>query len=87
MGAPATRIVEEAQQGAYDLIVMGTHGRTGLSHMLIGSVAERVVRTSGCPVLTVPAKSAGLSAHLGPPTERFTPTGADDANLARPHDE
>jgi nucleotide-binding universal stress UspA family protein len=84
MGAPATRIVEEAQQGGYDLIVMGTHGRTGLSHMLIGSVAERVVRTSGCPVLTVPGKLAGISAHLGPPTEKFAPRGGADANLARP---
>jgi universal stress protein A len=36
-----------------DLIVMATHGRTGLSHLLIGSVAERVVRTAPCPVLTI----------------------------------
>lgn len=39
----------------YDLIVMGTHGRTGLRHALIGSVAEKLVRTSPCPVLTVRA--------------------------------
>lgn len=37
-----------------DLIVMGTHGRTGLPHLLLGSVAERVVRTASCPVMTVP---------------------------------
>ena len=37
----------------FDLIVMGTHGRTGLKHALMGSVAEKVVRTSPCPVLTV----------------------------------
>jgi len=36
-----------------DLIVMGTHGRTGVAHLLMGSVAERVVRTATCPVLTV----------------------------------
>lgn len=36
-----------------DLIVMGAHGRTGLGHLLIGSVTERVVRKSSCPVLTV----------------------------------
>jgi nucleotide-binding universal stress UspA family protein len=36
-----------------ELIVMGTHGRTGVSHLLVGSVAERVVRTAPCPVLTV----------------------------------
>jgi nucleotide-binding universal stress UspA family protein len=43
-----------------DLIVMATHGRTGLSHLLIGSLAERVVRTAPCPVLTIrpPAKQA-----------------------------
>lgn len=42
-----------ARENGVDLIVMGTHGRTGLSHLLIGSVAERVVRTAPCPVLTV----------------------------------
>jgi nucleotide-binding universal stress UspA family protein len=52
MGAPAKRIVEHAREIGADLIVMGTHGRTGLSHLLLGSVAERVVRTSSCPVLT-----------------------------------
>jgi nucleotide-binding universal stress UspA family protein len=53
IGGPAIAITEEAKAGAYDLIVMGTHGRTGLSHLFIGSVAERVVRTARCPVLTV----------------------------------
>jgi universal stress protein A len=52
-GAPAQTIVEVANNSATDLIVIATHGRTGLSHMLIGSVAERVVRLAGCPVLTV----------------------------------
>jgi nucleotide-binding universal stress UspA family protein len=37
-----------------DLIVVGTHGRTGIAHAMLGSVAERVVRRAGCPVLTVP---------------------------------
>jgi universal stress protein A len=40
------------ERGA-DLIVMGTHGRSGLSHLFLGSVAERVVRTAPCPVLTI----------------------------------
>jgi nucleotide-binding universal stress UspA family protein len=44
-------ILEQAPH--FDLIVMGTHGRTGLKHALMGSVAEKVVRTSPCPVLTV----------------------------------
>ncbi|MDE0205602.1 MAG: universal stress protein [Candidatus Tectomicrobia bacterium] len=53
-GAPAQQIVETARREGADLIVMGTHGRTGLSHLLIGSVAERVVRLAPCPVLVVP---------------------------------
>lgn len=46
-------IVRFAKEGEFGLIVMGTHGRSGLKHLLIGSVAERVVRTAPCPVLTV----------------------------------
>ena len=53
IGAAAPEIVRFAQEGGYDLIVMGTHGRTGLKHVLLGSIAERVVRTSTLPVLTV----------------------------------
>jgi universal stress protein A len=51
--APADEIVRYAQENEIDLIVMGTHGRKGVAHMLLGSVAERVVRTAPCPVLTV----------------------------------
>ena len=53
IGAPALAIIEEAQKDGFDLIVMGTHGHTGLKHLLIGSVAERVVRSAPCPVLTI----------------------------------
>jgi len=52
-GHPAETIVHVAQDRGTDLIVMGTHGRTGLQHVLLGSVAERVVRLAACPVLTV----------------------------------
>ena len=52
-GTPFVAIVQEARVANADLIVMGTHGRTGIKHMLIGSVAERVVRKAGCPVLVV----------------------------------
>jgi nucleotide-binding universal stress UspA family protein len=52
-GSPAKRIVDRAKEDGADLIVMGTHGRGGLGHLLIGSVAERVVRTAACPVLTI----------------------------------
>jgi nucleotide-binding universal stress UspA family protein len=51
--AKAAAIVEYAKENTIDLIVMGTHGRGAISHLLLGSVAERVVRTAGCPVLSV----------------------------------
>jgi nucleotide-binding universal stress UspA family protein len=53
VGRPADAIVQFAQERNVNLIVMATHGRTGLEHMLIGSVAEKVVRLAPCPVLTV----------------------------------
>jgi nucleotide-binding universal stress UspA family protein len=58
-GAPWSTIVDSARAGSYDLIVIGTHGRKGLSRALIGSVAERVVRHAHCPVLTVRTPGAG----------------------------
>jgi nucleotide-binding universal stress UspA family protein len=51
--APASAIVEYAKSNGIDLIVVGTHGRRAVAHLLMGSVAERVVRTAPCPVLTV----------------------------------
>ncbi len=52
-GSPKVEIVRYARQHDVDLIVLATHGRSGLAHVLIGSVAESVVRTAPCPVLTV----------------------------------
>jgi universal stress protein A len=52
VGDPATEIVRVAQEEQADLIVMGTHGRTGLTRLLMGSVAEAVIRRAPCPVLT-----------------------------------
>ena len=52
-GAPATAITQYAKDEGIDLIIMGTRGRGGVAHLLLGSVAERVVRTAPCPVLTV----------------------------------
>jgi nucleotide-binding universal stress UspA family protein len=54
-GLPADEILRAARRARADLIVMGTHGRTGVSRVFMGSVAERVVRESRCPVLTVRA--------------------------------
>ena len=53
VGVPFMEIINTAQSEGADLIVMGTHGRTGLSHMLMGSVAERVVRKANSAVLTI----------------------------------
>jgi nucleotide-binding universal stress UspA family protein len=53
MGTPWKEIVAVAEETRADLIVMGTHGRRGVARALIGSVAERVVRSAPCPVLTV----------------------------------
>jgi universal stress protein A len=53
IGKPSRVIIARAQTGGFDLIVMGTHGYTGLSHLFLGSVAEHVVRTAPCPVLTM----------------------------------
>jgi nucleotide-binding universal stress UspA family protein len=52
-GSPLVAIIRYAREHNIDLIVLGTHGRTGLSHVLLGSVAENVVRKAPCPVLTV----------------------------------
>jgi nucleotide-binding universal stress UspA family protein len=56
-GEPADAILRMARQEKVDLIVMGTHGRTGLSHLLLGSTAEAVVRAAACPVFTVRASA------------------------------
>ena len=52
-GSPVETIVAYAEDLRVDLLVIATHGRTGLSHVLLGSVAERIVREAPCPVLTV----------------------------------
>ncbi len=53
VATPYAEILDYAARNDVDLIVMGTHGRGGVSHMLLGSIAERVVRRAPCPVLTV----------------------------------
>jgi nucleotide-binding universal stress UspA family protein len=52
-GVPFVEIIQTAKERNADLIVIGTHGRTGIDHMLFGSTAEKVVRKAACPVLTV----------------------------------
>lgn len=53
VGIPADEIIKVAMKKRIDVIVMGTHGRTGISHMVIGSVTEKVIRASPCPVLCI----------------------------------
>jgi len=61
-GRVTRQIVDYARRNSIDLIVVGTHGRTGVSHALLGSVAEAVTRRARCRVLTVPATLAGTPA-------------------------
>jgi K+-sensing histidine kinase KdpD len=63
-GRVASQILDYARRHAVELIVLGTHGRTGASRAILGSVAEAVVRRASCRVLTVPATPAGAP---GPP--------------------
>lgn len=67
-GQPAAQIVRYAERHGIDLIVVGTHGRTGFTRVLLGSVAERVLRTAPCPVLTVTREPRG-----GPQVEAAEP--------------
>ncbi|MCG8403919.1 MAG: universal stress protein [Phycisphaerales bacterium] len=53
VGRPFMEIIRYARENEIDLIVIGTHGRSGLKHVLLGSVAEKVVRKAPCPVLTI----------------------------------
>lgn len=57
-GAPYERILDYADQEGADMVVMGTHGRTGVDRYLLGSVTEKIVRTADIPVLTVRAEEA-----------------------------
>ena len=61
-GVPFAEIGKAAAERKADLIVMGTHGRTGLAHVALGSTAERVVRSAPCPVLTVKARGVTTEA-------------------------
>jgi nucleotide-binding universal stress UspA family protein len=59
VGDPAHEILALADRGAYDLIVVGTHGRTGAQRFLLGSVAAKVLRQAPCPVITVNQSAEG----------------------------
>lgn len=52
-GIPYEEVIKKAEEVGASLIVLGTHGRTGLDHLIFGSTAERIVRSASCPVLTI----------------------------------
>ena len=62
-GAPYSSVIAAIEEGGYDLVIMGTHGRTGVAHLVMGSVAEKVVRHCPCPVMTVRAAEAPAEAE------------------------
>jgi nucleotide-binding universal stress UspA family protein len=68
-GDTATQILRVAQETGCDMIVLGTHGRTGLGRLLMGSVAEQVLRMAPCPVLTVRAPFPASESAGGPAPE------------------
>lgn len=72
-GPCAGEICNFAQEGGFELIVMGTHGRRGLNRMLLGSVTERVLRSAHCPVLTMRADARATQAE---PAKGTGATGA-----------
>jgi nucleotide-binding universal stress UspA family protein len=55
-GFPSRELVKHAEKTSAELIVVGTHGRTGIQHVVLGSVAERVVQRASCPVLVIPQR-------------------------------
>jgi nucleotide-binding universal stress UspA family protein len=75
VGTPAAEIVRYAENREIDLIVMGTHGRTGLPHLLMGSVAEQVVRLAPCKVMLVkqPKRVAAVSGRTDTSIEASAP--------------
>jgi nucleotide-binding universal stress UspA family protein len=72
-GDPAAEILHAADESKCDVIVLGTHGRTGLARLLMGSVAEQVVRQARCPVLTVRLPAARATPHGPVPEEAAEP--------------
>jgi universal stress protein A len=74
-GTPTQTIVDTAGAQAVDLIIMGTHGRTGLAHVFLGSVAEHVIRQAPCPVLVI---------RRAPDIPDTTPATSEDALPEQP---
>jgi len=80
--APATAIVEYARTADVDLIVMGTHGLGELGRLVLGSVADRVIRTASCPVLTIRNEEIGTGQRAATITRILVPTDFGPASAA-----
>jgi len=65
-GAAPSKILQFITKGGFDLVIVGTHGRGGVKHLVLGSVAERLVRLSPVPVITVPARRRAVVASARP---------------------
>jgi universal stress protein A len=77
-GDPAGAILREARDAKCDLIVMGTHGRSGGKRLLMGSVAEEVVRKAPCPVITVKAGTTSLNGPFRDPQLSGAPNAVSE---------
>ena len=81
-GIPSERVIAAAQSEEADLIVVGTRGKSGLAHVLLGSTAERVIRSAPCPVLAVPTLKDDLSMEESISLKRIlVPTDFSDCSL------
>lgn len=82
-GTVAAQITEYAALGDFDLVVMGTHGRTGLQHLVLGSIAESVVRTAPCPVLSVKRPPLTQSRDAGGAAQKWDGARDRDGTAGR----
>ena len=81
-GIPSERVIAAAQSEEADLLVVGTRGKSGLAHVLLGSTAERVIRSAPCPVLAVPTLKDDLSTEESISLKRIlVPTDFSDCSL------
>jgi universal stress protein A len=86
-GLAGRTIVDYAREKGIGLVVLGSHGRTGWSHAILGSVAETVVRLAPCPILTVPAGSLEPAAAAGPAAAAAPPPPRPCLVCGKPSDE
>jgi nucleotide-binding universal stress UspA family protein len=80
-GDPATTIVDYAEEIDADIVVLGTHGRSGVERRLIGSVAERVVRQSPCPVMTVGLPDSDVTVESADQAQAIAERTLDDEQI------